>query len=47
MRNHLRKQNKDEEFGDLTLSKKTIGGIINKMMFRKIILKIMGRGSGR
>ena len=29
-RNQLRKQNKDEEFGNLTLLKKTIGGIINK-----------------
>ena len=35
VRNQLRKQNKDEALGNLPLLKKTIGGIINKMMFRK------------
>ena len=46
VRNQLRKQNKDEALGNLSLLKKTIGGIINKMMFRKINLKITGSGSG-
>ena len=45
MRNQLRKQNYDEEFGNLTLfKKKTIGGIINKMICGKINLKLTGRG---
>ena len=48
VRNQLRKQNKDEEFGNLTLlKKKQLEELLIKMILRKIILKITGRKSGR
>ena len=46
VRKQLRKQNKDEEFGNLTLLKKQLEELLIKMILRKIILKITGRKSG-